>query len=221
MRVYVGVPDEPRCAGVLVAQHGFGVDGFIQDVVHRLFRRGYVAAAPELFHRQPAGVTDNQTRVAMLNDDEIVADMTATLAHIKALPGCTVGPVGVTGFCMGGRVAYLAAAAMPELAVAGVFYGGNIMKPWGVPRSPLERTAEIRCPILGCFGNDDVNPSPADVDAIAAELTRLGKPHEFHRYSGAGHAFQMFLDGRYRARQARASWGELLAVFAEHLRITQ
>jgi len=52
MRVYLGVPEgAPRRAGILVAQHGPGVDGFIQDVVNRLFRQGYVAAAPELFHR--------------------------------------------------------------------------------------------------------------------------------------------------------------------------
>jgi carboxymethylenebutenolidase len=60
MRVYIGVPEgEPRRAGILVAQHGAGVDGFIQDMVNRLFRQGYVAAAPALYHRQPVDIKDN------------------------------------------------------------------------------------------------------------------------------------------------------------------
>jgi dienelactone hydrolase len=58
-------------AGLLVAQHGSGVDGFMQDAVNRLFRQGYVAAEPELFHRQPASIPEGTTRVGMLKDDEI------------------------------------------------------------------------------------------------------------------------------------------------------
>ena len=56
---------------------------------------------------------------------------------------------------------------------------------------PKGKAAEesIACPVIGFFGLDDTNPSPADVDTIDAELTRHGKAHEFHRYAGAGHAF--------------------------------
>jgi carboxymethylenebutenolidase len=219
MRVYIGVPDgEPKCAGILVAQHGFGVDGFIQDVVNRLFRQGYVAAAPELYHRQPADVKDNMTRAGMLKDDEIIADMNATLAHMKGLKEAAVEPMGITGFCMGGRVSYLMAAASSEIKACAVFYGGNIMKAWGAGPTPFERTKDIRCPVIGFFGNEDTNPSPEDVDKIDAELTRLGKPHEFHRYVEAGHAFQYFFDARYRPRPARGSWSEQLAFFRQYLR---
>jgi carboxymethylenebutenolidase len=57
------------------------------------------------------------------------------------------------------------------------------------------------------------------VKQIAAELTRLGKPHEFHSYNNAGHAFQNFLDApRYRERPAHGTWGEMLAFFAQNLR---
>jgi carboxymethylenebutenolidase len=220
MRVYIGVPDgAPRRAGILVAQHGAGVDGFVQDVVNRLFRRGYVAAAPELYHRQPADVRDNMTRIGLLQDEEIIADMNATLAHLKALENPAVGPVGIVGFCMGGRVAYLMAAANREIEAAAVFYGGNILKAWGSPPTPFERSAAIACPMIGFFGVEDTNPSPEDVAKISAELARLGKAHEFHMYHGAGHAFQNFLDpARYRSRPARGSWGEMLAFFEQHLR---
>ncbi len=220
MRVYIGVPDSaPRRVGILVAQHGPGVDGFIQDAVNRLFRQGYVAAAPELFHRQPAEIKEGTTRVGMLKDDEIIADMNATLAHLKGLKEVAVGPIGIVGFCMGGRVSYLMAAANAEIKACTVFYGGNILKQWGSLPSPFDRAKDINCPVIGFFGNEDTNPSPDDVNRIDAELTRLGKPHEFHRYNEAAHAFQNFLDpARYRARPARGSWSEMLAFFAQYLR---
>lgn len=220
MRVYTGVPEgEPRRVGLLVAQHGPGVDGFIQDAVNRLFRQGYVAAAPELFHRQPAQIPEGATRIGLLKDDEIVADVNATLAHLKGLKEVKVGPVGIVGFCMGGRVSYLMAAANNEIKACTVFYGGNVLKQWGSLPSPFDRTKDINCPVIGFFGNEDTNPSPDDVNKIDAEMTRLGKPHEFHRYNGAGHAFQNFLDGaRYRERAARGSWSEMLAFFAQHLK---
>jgi len=219
MRVYIGVPEgAPRRAGLLVAQHGPGVDGFIQDAVNRLFRQGYVAAAPELFHRQPAEIKEGTSRVGMLKDDEIIADMNATLAHMKSLKDVAVGPVGIVGFCMGGRVSYLMAAANREIKACTVFYGGNILKQWGSLPSPFDRTRDINCPVIGFFGVEDTNPSPDDVKQIAAELTRLGKRHEFHSYNNAGHAFQNFLDvSRYRERPAHGTWGEMLAFFAQNL----
>lgn len=220
MRVYLGVPEgEPRRVGLLVAQHGPGVDGFIQDVVNRLFRQGYIAAAPELFHRQPSQLKEGQTRVGLLKDDEIIADMNATLAHLRSLKDPAVGPIGIVGFCMGGRVSYLMAAANSELNACAVFYGGNVFKQWGSLPAPFDRTKDVACPVIGFYGNEDTNPSPEDVNRLDAELTRLNKPHEFHRYNGAGHAFQNFLDAaRYRERPARGSWSEMLAFFAQHLK---
>ncbi len=70
MRVYLGVPDRKGpLPGVLVAQHGSGVDAQIQDTVHRLFRNGYIAAAPELYHRQGPELPTSKERVAALRDD--------------------------------------------------------------------------------------------------------------------------------------------------------
>ena len=217
MRMYVAVPDRPGAhPGVVVAQHAGGVDQQMQDVVHRLHREGYVVCAPELFHRQSADV-DPSKRTGLLKDDEIIEDVNATVAHMKNMR-LAVGPIGITGFCMGGRVAYLMACTNPELKAAGVFYGGNVFKPLGDGPSPFQRSAKLACPMIGFFGREDTNPSPDDVSRIDAELTRLGKWHEFHVYNNAGHAFQNFLTERYRERAARASWTELLAFFTEALK---
>ncbi|MGH8705807.1 MAG: dienelactone hydrolase family protein, partial [Burkholderiales bacterium] len=217
MRIYLGVPDSPGAhPGAVVAHHGPGLDGPIQDTVHRLVREGYAAAAPDLFHRQPEGGEMTQ-RIQTLRDEEIVADLNAAIALLKkSVPN--LGPLGVMGFCMGGRVAYLGACAIQEFKAAAVFYGGNIMKPLGEGPSPFERSAQIRCPMIGFFGAEDANPSPEDVRRIDAELTRLGKWHEFHTYNNAGHAFHNFTGERYRERAAHASWHELLAFFSQYLK---
>ena len=222
LRVYTGVPEgAPRRAGILVAQHGPGLDGFVQDAVVRLFREGYVAAAPELFHRQPAQVPEGTSRVTLLKDDEIIADMNAALAHMKGLKEVTVGPVGVVGFCMGGRVSLLMAAANSELRACTVFYGGNVFKQWGSLPAPFDRVKDINCPVIGFYGNEDTNPSPDDVNKLDAELTRLGKAHEFHRYDGAGHAFQNFVrPEQHRAQAAEDSWAKGLAFLKREIGVT-
>lgn len=84
--------------------------------------------------------------------------------------------------------------------------------------SPFDRTAQIACPVLGLFGQDDPNPSPADVDRIDAELSRCGVAHEFHRYAGAGHAFLNVTNAeRYRPEQARDAWDLALGFLARHV----
>lgn len=218
LRIYLGVPERPGPhPGIIIAQHGGGVDAQIQDGVHRLHREGYVVAAPELFHRQAPDV-DPSKRTSLLRDNEIIADINATIAHLKGLR-LAVAPLGIVGFCMGGRVSYLMACVQPEFKAAAVFYGGNIFKPLGEGPSPFERSAGIRCPLIGFFGVEDGNPSQDDVKKIDAELTRLGKWHEFHSYNNAGHAFQNFIaPERYRERAARASWTEMLAFFTEYLK---
>jgi carboxymethylenebutenolidase len=144
--------------------------------------------------------------------------MTAAIALLKARRP-DLGKVGVMGFCMGGRVAYLMASANAGLSAAAVFYGGGILQPWGDPPTPFERTSAINCPVIGFFGEQDTNPSPADVSKIDAEMTRFSKWHEFHMYRDTGHAFHNFLNPeRYRERAARASWGELLAFFDQNLK---
>jgi carboxymethylenebutenolidase len=219
MRLYVGMPSLGRAfPAVIVIQHGPGVDRFIQDRVETLSEQhGYLAIAPDLYHRQPED-GDMMTRIGRLRDPEVVNDVNAAVNYARRLKDTQLGDVGIIGFCMGGRVAYLMAASKPVFKAAGVFYGGNIMKAWGAGPTPFDLTPYVHCPIAGFFGNEDPNPSPADVDRISTQLDKYRKAHEFHRYDGAGHAFLNFSNPvTYREGPARDAWEKLIPFLQRHL----
>ena len=220
MRCYVTTP---RGAGphpaVVVIQHAGGVDDFIRSMTDRIAEAGFVGIAPDLYHRDDPNASDDAlTRMGRLRDANIVPDVHAAIEHVKTLPDVRAERVGITGFCMGGRVAYLMAAHRPDLKAAVIFYGGNIMSPWGEGPAPFELSEQIACPVLGLFGADDGNPNPADVAKIDAELTRLGKPHEFHSYPGAGHAFMSEGRPSYRPDAAADAWPKCVAWFDRYLK---
>jgi carboxymethylenebutenolidase len=219
MALHLGLPDGAgRHPALVVIQHAPGVDTFIHSMVERFARAGYAAAAPDLYHRQD-GSGGPIERMNRLKDVELIADVQATLNHLRNQPAIDGARIGIIGFCMGGRVAYLAAAVDARLKACIVYYGGNIGVPWGdnVP-APLARTKDIACPILFHFGAEDTNPSPQDRERLAAELTRHGKAHEFHEYRNAGHAFMNFTNTeRYRQAAAESSWPRTLAFLQAHL----
>jgi carboxymethylenebutenolidase len=206
---------------IVVIQHAPGVDTFLHAIAERLAQAGYCAAAPDLYHRLDARL-DGMQKMKLLKDRELEADIAATVEWLRAHPAVNRERLGIIGFCMGGRVAYLAAAANRHFKAAVIYYGGNIMVPWSEEAqalSPFARTHEIRCPLLFHFGAEDTNPSPADMHRLDAELTRHGKAHEFHVYPNAGHAFMNFTNAeRYREAAAASSWPRTLEFLAEHLR---
>jgi len=214
----VGAPRPPRaCAAVIVIQHGSGVDKFIEDRVGNLAQHGYLALAPDRCHRQPED-GDMMTRIGRLRDVEVIHDVNATIRYHRRPKDARLGDIGIIGFCMGGRVSYLMAGSSPVFKAAGVFYGGNIMKAWGEGPRPFDLTPYIRCPIAGFFGMDDTNPSPLDVEKISAQLKKFGKPHEFHIYPAARHAFLNFLNPTtFREEPAKDAWEKLLEFLGKHL----
>jgi carboxymethylenebutenolidase len=77
----------------------------------------------------------------------------------------------------------------------------------------------MNCDMIGIFGNDDQNPSPADVDDLDAALTKAGIAHDFHRYDGAGHGFQDFCNkDRYREEQSADAWQKMITYFDARLK---
>jgi carboxymethylenebutenolidase len=206
--------------GVLVVQHAPGVDEFIQEICQRLAGEGYVAIAPELYHRETEEQRqdDPLTRMGRLRDAEIARDVDAAVERLRSLPEVDGERVGIVGFCMGGRVALMMAALNPAFKACVDFYGGNIMVAWGEGPAPIDLVPQLRCPVLGLFGAEDTNPSPQDVARLDQEMTRHGKPHQFHSYPGAGHAFLNRFRPTYRPEAAADAWRKCLDFLARHLR---
>ena len=223
MEVYVSVPDgSGPFPAVVVAQHASGVDKFIQDIADKLAGAGYAAVAPDLFHRITDEMVESTGRSKrdQLSDPEIINDINATVGFLSGHSAVDADRIGVTGFCMGGRVAWLAAATNPVFKAAVPYYGGNIMVPWGsATQAPFALTSGIRCPVLFHFGEIDENPSQEDMLKFDTELSKNGVPHQFYTYPGANHAFMNSANPpRYQRAAAEMSWPRTTDFFAKHLR---
>jgi carboxymethylenebutenolidase len=208
----------PRAA-VVVLMEAFGLVPAFRREVERIARMGYVAIAPDLYHRQApdntASYDELPKAVALmrkLSDADALADLRATLAHLRALPEVGSAPVGLTGFCMGGRLAFLAACELPEaFAACAPFYGGGI-------GALLDRAGRIRCPLHLFFGERDFFIPADEVQRIDERLRALGKDYALDVYAGAVHGF--CAEERresYQAAAAADAWAKLEAFLAKHL----
>jgi len=136
-----------------------------------------------------------------------VAILRCAFAYLRAHPACEGSAIGSIGYCMGGGLSALLAAAEPELAAAVINYGGS---------PPADRATEIRCPIRGFYGQDDPR-IVSTLGEFGQVLSEAGVDHELRVYPDTGHAF--FNDGRpsYRHRAARDTWARTLQFFADTL----
>jgi carboxymethylenebutenolidase len=212
--------------GMVVIHHMPGWDEWTRDVVRRFAQHGYAAIAPHLFFRFGPGSPDDVTARARAaggsSDDEVVGDVRACMQFLRN-QATSNGKVGAIGFCSGGRHAYICACRIAELDAVVDCWGGRVVvnDPADItdkrPVAPIDLTPGLRCPLLGLFGNDDKNPSPADVDKTEEVLKKLGKKYEFHRYDGAGHAFFNYTNPNYRVEQAMDGWKKVFKFLDTHL----
>jgi carboxymethylenebutenolidase len=221
MGLYLSQPDvvDPAPA-IVVIQTKYGVNEFAEEMTRRCAAAGYVGIAPRLYHRnsEPASEEDVENLRPARNDTNILADLKGTVDFLKGCAKADISRLGIVGFCMGGRVAFLAAAATPWFSAAVDYYGGRIYKGWGKGRpAPSELASNISCPIQGHFGMLDNSPPPEEMQKLHGELTQLGKSHEFFYYDGAGHSFNNSAGKKYHPEADKISWQRTLEFFAKHL----
>jgi len=219
MRLYLCQPEVTGAVpAVVVIQNQDGVAEFTQEMTRRVAEAGYVGIAPDLYHRNTAEINaDHQKRAGSRRDAGVIKDVNAAVDFLRGCATADASRVGIVGFCMGGRVTFLMAAASPAFRAAVDFYGGGVYKAWGDGSAPSDRAAEIHCPIQGHFGELDKNPPADEMRTLDAELTRLGKPHEFYFYPNAGHAFNRKGWDGYRPEADAASWPRALDFFRKYL----
>jgi carboxymethylenebutenolidase len=201
--------------GLIVFQEAFGVNAHIRDITQRFAREGYVAIAPELFHRTVAGFearyddfASTVPHMRALKDVDMEADERSTWDWLRENIGQSA-PVAAIGYCMGGRAAFLASVTLP-LACAISYYGGGIAPN---PTNPglLGRAAELRCPMLLFWGGKDKHILPEHRRAVNDTLTAEGKNFVDVEISDADHGF--FCDARssYSPAAAALAWPLTLA----------
>lgn len=220
MPAYVTRPrsGDPRAA-VIVLMEAFGLVPNLEKEADRIARMGYVAIAPDVYHRQAPDNTapydDLPKAMGMmrkLDDAQFIDDMRATLACLRGMAEVGPAPIGVTGFCMGGRLSFLAACELSgEIHACAPFYGGGI-------GALLDRADRIRCPLHLFFGQLDFFIREEEVRRIDEKLRALGLAYAIDNYEGAVHGF--CCEARhdsYHAAAAKDAWAKLEAFFARNL----
>lgn len=216
----------PRAA-VLVFMEIFGINAHIRDVTERVAREGYVALAPDYFHRTGPGVEYGYDEKGMENGmkllfalraDEMISDARDAIAWLRTRNDVRGDRIGAMGFCIGGHMTYLTAAET-DVRAAASFYGGGIAAPQGPGGAPstLSRTSKIRGKILCLFGEQDTMIPRVQVDAIRAELAKSGVRHEVVTYPDADHGFHCDQRASYHAASAADAWARVKKLFAAEL----
>ena len=201
-----------------------GLSEHYRDVARRFATEGFFTLAVDLYSREGAPDLPDMAAVfrwmRALPDLRVLADLGAAVNYLAGRTEVRRDAIGITGFCMGGQYALMAACTGQPLAACVSWYGmlryseTDDLK----PASPLDLAPGLGCPYLGLFGADDAIIPLADVEALRSTLTRARKNFELHVYPGAGHAF--FNDTRpdaYRPEVAATAWRRALVFLRDHL----
>lgn len=206
---------------VLVVQEIFGVHEHIKDVCRRLAKLGYLAIAPELYARQ--GDVSKLEReeimkvVAKVPDDQVMGDLDAAVAWAKKTGNGDTTKLGITGFCWGGRIVWLYASHNKELKAGVAWYGRLTGKATDLqPKFPIDVVGDLKCPVLGLYGEKDTGIPVKDVETMQAALKKASKTAEIDLFKDAPHAF--FADYRpsYKKDAAEDGWKKLQDWFKKH-----
>ena len=192
--------------GLLVFQEAFGVNGHIRTVCDRFAAEGYVVIAPELFHRTAPGFEGSYTdfpavmpHLKAVTTETAEMDVRAAYERLRSNAQVKANEISSVGFCMGGRVSFLANSVVP-LRGAVSFYGG------GIAPGLLDRAAKLQAPSLLIWGGLDKHITPKHRRAVTEALTAQQKTFVNVEFSRADHGF--FCDERsaYEPHSARQAW---------------
>lgn len=204
---------------VLVVQEIFGVHEHIKDICRRFAKLGYLAIAPELYSREGDVSKIKEIQeifskvVSKVPDAQVMSDLDAAVAWAKKDGNGDTSKLGVTGFCWGGRITWLYAAHNKDLKAGGAWYGrlsGAGKATELQPKYPIDLAGEIKCPVLGLYGEKDTGIPVKDVEAMREALKKAGnKTSEIVLYPDAPHAFYADYRPSYKKDAAEDGWKKL------------
>ncbi len=198
-----------KLPAVLVIHENRGLNPYIQDVVRRAAKAGYLAFGPDgltPLGGYPGNDDDGRTMQRELDTVKLMEDFFAAFEFLRDHEGST-GKVGAVGFCYGGGVCNALAVAYPDLAASVPFYG----------RQPTaEDVPAIQAPLLIHYGELDTRIN-AGWPAYEAALKANNKTYTAHIYKDANHGFHNDTTPRYDPEAAALAWQRTLAFFETHL----
>jgi carboxymethylenebutenolidase len=198
---YLAVPESGTGVPLVVIQEWWGLVPHILDVCERFAAEGFVALAPDLFHGESTTEPDEAGKLMMaLNMAQAAKDLSGAVDEVSLR--ANGDRVGITGFCMGGGLALVAATQRPDKIKACVPWYGLI--PWPDAQPEWER---LDAAVLGHYAENDGFFTPEAAQELADKLRDLGKEVEIVIHPGVDHAF--FNDTRpevYDAEESMAAW---------------
>jgi len=199
-----------KLPAVLVVHENRGLNPYIEDVVRRLAKAGYLAFGPDgltPLGGYPGNDDDGRAMQKELDPAKLMEDFFSGFEFLAAHEGST-GKVGAVGFCYGGGVCNALAVAYPNLAASVPFYG----------RQPAaEDVPAIQAPLMLHYAELDERIN-AGWPAYEAALKANGKTYEAHIYPGVNHGFHNDTTPRYDEEAATLAWERTLAHFEKYLR---
>jgi carboxymethylenebutenolidase len=205
---------------VLVVMEIFGLHEYIKDVCRRFAREGYVAVAPDIFHRvgDPLQIADIDTLgreiILPTPDAQVMTDLDASAAWAASVSHGDPARLAITGFCWGGRMVWLYAAHNLALKAGAAWYGrlaGDSSA--NQPRYPVDIAAELKAPVLGLYGEADGGIPLDVVERMREALKAATVPNEIVVYPGAPHGFHADYRPSYRPDDARDGVKRMLEWF--------
>jgi carboxymethylenebutenolidase len=210
---FVALPAGKGPAPAIVVVHEWwGLNAQIRGMARRFANLGYVTVVPDLYHGKVASDPEGAHELSRgLPEERALTDIQATIAWLRAQPRVGKGRIGIVGFCMGGRLAQLAALGSKDLAACAMFYGR--------PETDPAKLSALKAPFQGHFGMEDQGIGPEQVEALKAGLKKAGKTDaEVFTYAGAGHAFMNETGRSYHADAAQLAWARTAAFFQKNLK---
>ncbi len=223
MRLHVAHPANAPTAGVIVLMEAFGLNNHIEGLVDRLAAEGFLAVAPDLYHRyekKVAGYKEMDEIIEMMSkmsDSQILSDVDAAIKYL-ANHEIAADKVGVTGFCMGGRVAFLTAISR-VVGAAVTFYGAGIATKGYFPGMGklADSHNDLSCPWLGLFGDLDTMIPIDALEEMRLQLQNNTQTTEIVRYGDADHGFCCEERPFYNAEAAVDAWKRMVGWFNTYL----
>ncbi|AFY32320.1 dienelactone hydrolase family protein [Calothrix sp. PCC 7507] len=205
---------------VLLLMEAFGLTSHIREVANRIANEGYVVLTPDLYYRElpnnTFGYDEVEQAMAMMYrldfGKPVEEDIRAAVTYLKSQPNVFPDRVGVTGFCLGGGLTFLAACKLSnEIAAAAPFYG-MVLDEW------IDAVKNIKVPVYFFHGGVDPFIPLERIKQVESRFQELHKEYRLKVYPDADHGFFCHERSSYNRLAAEDSWRELTQFLDAHLR---